>query len=572
MRRGSTAAADRPPLVRCAIYTRKSTEDGLEQEFNSLDAQREACAAYIVSQRHEGWTLVSGYYDDGGFSGGTMERPALARLLEDVRTHRVDVIVVYKIDRLTRSLADFSRIVDVLDRAGASFVSVTQAFNTTTSMGRLTLNVLLSFAQFEREVTGERIRDKIAASKKKGMWMGGVVPLGYRVCARKLVADEAEVASVRTIFERYLALGSVPALQADLTARGIVSRRRTSRSGERIGGAPLSRGALYLLLQNRIYRGEIIHKGCAHPGEHASIITAELFDAAQEQLARNRVDRHSQCNADEPSLLAGFLWDAHGRRMSPSHAAKQARRYRYYVSRAEGEHAKTRLWRVPAGELEELVLGRTLTLLYDEGALHDVIASEDLTAEVLHDALFAARELAQKLRHGRPSERRTLLAQLLRRIEVHETCIGFTFNGAALRALGQHEDAPSEDRYADLPLNIPASLVRVGKEVRLVVPPAHSASPPRRDPALVKLIAKAHAARAAVESAAGARLDEIARTQGHARDYFGVLLRISYLAPDLTAAIMNGRHPPHLNRQSLARTCLPIEWERQRELLKMPKT
>ena len=270
--------------VRCAVYTRKSSEEGLEQEFNSLDAQREACEAYITSQKHEGWTALTTLYDDGAYSGGTMDRPALQRLLDDIRSGKVDVVVVYKVDRLTRSLADFAKIVEVLNSQGVSFVSVTQAFNTTSSMGRLTLNVLLSFAQFEREVTGEQIRDKIAASKRKGMWMGGLPSLGYDVKERKLVVNEAEAATVRYIFQRYLELGAVRALRDDLAAAGVVSKRRTAADGSPYGGQRFSRGALYLMLKNRIYLGEIVHKGKAFPGEHAAIVDEDLWRRVQSHL------------------------------------------------------------------------------------------------------------------------------------------------------------------------------------------------------------------------------------------------------------------------------------------------
>jgi Site-specific recombinases, DNA invertase Pin homologs len=265
---------------RCAIYTRKSSEEGLDQSFNSLDAQREACGAYILSQAHEGWEPIDEIYDDGGYSGGSMERPGLKQLMADVEAGKIDIIVVYKVDRLTRSLADFARIVDVLDKHGASFVSVTQAFNTTNSMGRLTLNVLLSFAQFEREVTGERIRDKIAASKARGMWMGGVVPLGYEVKERKLKFNPAEAERVRHIFNRYLELGSVLALQTELAAHGIRTRPRMLKDGRNYGDKNFSRGALYQMLRNRIYRGEITHRGKSYPGEHEAIIDADTFDRA----------------------------------------------------------------------------------------------------------------------------------------------------------------------------------------------------------------------------------------------------------------------------------------------------
>src|ERR1700739_4056778 len=276
---------------RCAIYTRKSSEEGLEQEFNSLDAQREACQAYIVSQRHEGWTALAARYDDGGYSGGSMERPALQRLLGDIRARKIEIVVVYKVDRLTRSLADFAKIVEIFDAQGVSFVSVTQAFNTTSSMGRLTLNVLLSFAQFEREVTGERIRDKIAASKKKGMWMGGQPALGYDVKERKLVVNEPEAATVRAIFRRYLELGSVRALRDDLSARGFVSKRRVAADGSPYGGQRFSRGALYLMLKNPLYRGQIVHKDKTFLGEHAAIVDEELWAKVQSLLEEHRVER-----------------------------------------------------------------------------------------------------------------------------------------------------------------------------------------------------------------------------------------------------------------------------------------
>ena len=325
-------ATRRNGTIRCAIYTRKSSEEGLEQEFNSLQAQREACEAFIDSQRHEGWICLRASYDDGGFSGATMDRPALRQLLADIAAGRVDTVVVYKIDRLTRSLADFAKIVEILDARGASFVSVTQQFNTTTSMGRLTLNVLLSFAQFEREVIGERIRDKIAASKKKGMWMGGVPPLGYGVQDRKLVMIDSEADTVRLIFRRYAELGSVRLLQAELEARGIRSKSWTSVSGRLVGGKPFSRGALYLMLQNRIYRGEIVHKGQFHPGEHTPIVDQPLWDAVQEQLAGNTARHRCGGRTRQPSLLTGMLFDGDGNRMTPSHAGKKGTHYRYYIS------------------------------------------------------------------------------------------------------------------------------------------------------------------------------------------------------------------------------------------------
>ncbi|HYA81191.1 MAG TPA: recombinase family protein [Methylocystis sp.] len=352
MKPGKSKAA-----LRCAVYTRVSTDQGLEQEFNSLDNQREASEAYIKSQAHEGWRLVRHRYDDGGFSGGSMERPALKRLLDDVRARRIDVIVVYKVDRLTRSLADFAKLVELFDQHQVSFVSVTQAFNTTTSMGRLTLNVLLSFAQFEREVTGERIRDKIAASKKKGMWMGGVVPLGYRVENRALHVVEDHAQFVRGLFRRYLAIGGVVGLKAVLDQENVRLPVRTDGAGKITGGGLISRGHLYKILSNPIYVGRLSHKDHVHDGLHDPIVDRATWDRVQSLLAEH-TQRRTVLRQDSDALLAGKLFDDRGNRMSPSHAAKGGRRYRYYVSQAilQGrKHEAGSVARVSAGEIEQRV-------------------------------------------------------------------------------------------------------------------------------------------------------------------------------------------------------------------------
>jgi site-specific DNA recombinase len=346
-------------MKRCAIYTRVSTDQGLEQDFNSLDAQREASEAYIKSQAHEGWRLVRDRYDDGGFSGGSMDRPALQKLLIEVQARRIDVIVVYKVDRLTRSLADFAKLVETFDAHGVSFVSVTQSFNTTTSMGRLTLNVLLSFAQFEREVTGERIRDKIAASKKKGMWMGGVVPLGYRVEDRALHIVDDHAAIVRSLFRRYLEAGSVVRLKQSLDAEGLRIPIRIDGAGRSTGGGPFSRGHIYKLLSNPIYVGRIAHKGQVHEGQHPPIVDQDLWDRVQQSL-RNHLGaaRTEKTRQSSEALLAGKLFDDRGNRMSPTWARKGSKRWRYYVSQAalQGDKSKAgSIVRVPAAEVEALV-------------------------------------------------------------------------------------------------------------------------------------------------------------------------------------------------------------------------
>ena len=419
MMRSAGSGTRRSARVRCAIYTRKSSEEGLDQEFNSLQAQREACEAFISSQRHEGWVCLPACYDDGGFSGATMDRPALQRLLADITARRVDIVVVYKIDRLTRSLADFAKIVEILDARDASFVSVTQQFNTTTSMGRLTLNVLLSFAQFEREVIGERIRDKIAASKQKGMWMGGVPPLGYRVEDRRLSVIDSEAEIVRAIFRRYAELGSVRLLKEELEAQGIKSKSWTSASGRRIGGKPFSRGALYLILQNRTYLGEIVHKGQSHPGEHTPIIDQLLWDAAQAQLAGNTAERNSGTRTRQPSLLTGMLFDANGNPMTPSHAVKQGTRYRYYVSRPliiKDQTKSSAGLRIPAEEIEQLVPSRVRQWLLDPGSIYSATRLVDASAQ--RWLVARARELGNSW-PGLPATRqRALLTALIERIDV----------------------------------------------------------------------------------------------------------------------------------------------------------
>ena len=341
--------------LRCAVYTRKSSEEGLEQEFNSLDAQREACEAYIASQKPEGWVLVPDHYDDGGISGATLERPALQRLLADIEAHRVDVIVVYKIDRLSRALMDFAKLVEVFDRNSVTFVSVTQSFNTTTSMGRLTLNILLSFAQFEREVIGERIRDKFAASRKKGMWMGGFVPLGYDVKDRKLVINKAEATTVRIIFERFIKIGSATELVRKLRAESVRGKQ----------GKLVDKGYVYKLLNNRVYVGEAVHKGTAYPGEHEAIIDRELWDRVHTVLRESPRKRAAHTRAQTPALLKGLIFGPTDRAMTPAHTRKGGKLYRYYVStdvlKRDAEACTVR--RVPAAEIESAVVGQLRGLL-----------------------------------------------------------------------------------------------------------------------------------------------------------------------------------------------------------------
>ncbi len=380
-------------IFRCAVYTRKSSEEGLEQDFNSLEAQREACEAYVRSQSHEGWKLIPDRFDDGGFSGGNMERPALRQLMELVDAGKIDIIVVYKIDRLTRSLTDFAKLADRLDKHGVSFVSVTQQFNTTTSMGRLMLNVLLSFAQFEREITGERIRDKIAASKKKGMWMGGSPPMGYDVVNRQLVINEKDAATIRTVFDRYLEVGTVPALIDRLQNDDIRTAARYSAKGNHYGNRPFTRGHLYKLLANPIYIGRVPHKAASHRGQHAAIVDQATWDAVQAKLAANTQGPRTRRRrpSAQTHLLDGLLKSERGNRFVPGHSNKGARRYRYYVEQvAAGTKLYTAPIRLPAEEIEAAAIAAVVSVLADHrGLVHRL---DGIPASQLHNALNAAGE------------------------------------------------------------------------------------------------------------------------------------------------------------------------------------
>jgi DNA invertase Pin-like site-specific DNA recombinase len=399
--------------LRCAIYTRKSTDEGLDQDFNSLDAQREACRAFVMSQQHEGWRLDDTLYDDGGYSGGSMDRPALQQLLAEVKEGRIDVIIVYKVDRLTRSLTDFSKIVEIMDEAGASFVSVTQSFNTATSMGRLTLNVLLSFAQFEREIAGERIRDKIAASKKKGMWMGGVIPLGYRLGDRKLLVDKEEAEQVQTIFREYLSCGSLMALIERLDALGMKTKLRVTKSGRGIGGCSFGLGNLSWLLRNQLYRGMTVHKDQVWPGEHEAIVDEELWNAVQTRL-NEKCNNKRAVRAKSPSLLAGLVRDEHGRKLVPSHSTKGSKRYRYYITATKADVAVDRpALRIPAHDLEKAVTERLLGLLRDPAQL-----AEHFPAQDLHDVMDGAEPMIEDLENGKPHVWRAALQGLVECVTV----------------------------------------------------------------------------------------------------------------------------------------------------------
>ncbi|MBI1187358.1 MAG: recombinase family protein [Alphaproteobacteria bacterium] len=412
MTRRDAAMPAKVRKLRCAVYTRKSTDEGLDKEFNSLDAQRAACESYVASQRSEGWVLVHDRYDDGGVSGGTLERPALKRLLADIEAGLVDVVLVYKVDRLSRSLMDFAKLVETFEAHEVTFVAITQSLNTTTSMGRLTLNMLLSFAQYERELIGERVRDKIAASRARGMWMGGPVPLGYRVENRKLLVDEAAAATVRRVFEVFAEIGSAMRVLPILRSEGLLTKT----------GRPFDKGALHKLLANRVYLGEAVHKGQSYPGEHAAIISRDLWDRVHAIMQESPRERASKSRATATALLRGLLFGPDGRAMSPTHTRKRGRLYRYYVSQAvlQGGANDAPHRRLPAGEIEGLVMAQVRALLRQPEVVVGTwrasrAEAPDVTEAEVRDALGRLDPLWDELF---PGEQERIVRLLVERVDL----------------------------------------------------------------------------------------------------------------------------------------------------------
>jgi DNA invertase Pin-like site-specific DNA recombinase len=517
--------------VRCAIYTRVSTDQGLEQDFNSLDAQYDASQAYIRSQAHAGWTLVRSKYDDGGFSGGNTDRPALQQLLEDVRTGKIEVIVVYKVDRLTRSLADFAKLVELFDQHGVSFVSVTQQFNTTTSMGRLTLNVLLSFAQFEREVTSERIRDKIAASKRKGLWVGGMAPLGYDTKDRKITVNEAEADRVRTIFRSYLKLGSLNLLMADLRKRGIVTKVRTLKTGETAGGIPFTRGPLAHLLRNRFYIGEVAFKGEVLAGEQPAIVDRALFDAVQAKLTE-QVNNHKASRTNSEALLLGRIFDDRGHRMTPSHARRRGIKYRYYISSAllqgRPKQAGT-VSRIPANEVEALVVKVVRGHLQEPAEITDAI--------LIHKHVF--------------------------RIEVRPDYLAIELADTKTAKSKRKQRAPNV-------IEVPWHKTLSTRRREVLVPDSgrgQDARPIRSEnrALLVASITRGRRWLDELMTGTGINTETIAARECCSVRKVNMTISLVFLAPDLVKAAIEGRLPHGMGVVRLSD--MPAEWSRQRQML-----
>ena len=524
--------------VRCAIYTRVSTDHGLDQEFNSLDAQYDAASAYIKSQAHAGWALIRSRYDDGGYSGGSTDRPDLQRLMDDIRARKIDVIVVYKVDRLTRSLADFAKLVELFDAHGVSFVSVTQQFNTTTSMGRLTLNVLLSFAQFEREVTSERIRDKIAASKRKGLWVGGPLPLGYQMKDDKIAVIEDEAERVRLIFRRYLELGGVNALVRDLRKRNIRTKERLLATGATRGGVLFGRGSLFYLLRNRFYIGEVKYKDEILPGEQPAIMDRALFDAVQQRLSDQWANRTTMRNASN-HLLTGLLFDDAGHRMVPTHATKAGVRYRYYVSLPHlyGESKTASVGavsRIPAAEIEDIAIK----------SLNMIAQKEKPTSGIAHIA-----------------DRHMVLEQIAR-IDVHEDRLMIRF-----RSANAGDSSDSADGHT---LSVPWQKPPSRKSRQILIPhgvPRNEVRPTRieRRARLVNAIARGRRWLEEIVSGAVTDVQQIAARQKCSVRQVNMTISLAFLAPDLVRAAVEGRLPRGIGVERLRDA--PPEWSRQFEAL-----
>jgi len=572
-------------IFRCAVYTRKSSEEGLEQDFNSLEAQRDACEAYIKSQSHEGWRLVPAHFDDGGFSGGNMARPGLGQLMQSVRGGQVDVIVIYKIDRLTRSLTDFARLAETFDKHGVCFVSVTQQFNTTTSMGRLMLNVLLSFAQFEREITAERIRDKIAASKKKGMWMGGPVPIGYEVRDRKLTIAENEAAIVRSIFRLYVEEGNVPMLIERLQQEGIRTAERISRKGGRSGGRPFTRGHLYKLLSNPIYIGRIPHKSASHPGQHEGLIDVATWTAVQATLAGNtQGERTRRRRAAKPvAMLAEILFSERGNRMVPAHATKSGRRYAYYVEQVGGAHhplssqndttteenkaidgpSKVEPFtgancqvalRLPEREVDTAVIGALQELMTNKEKLLAHLG--DVEPDEVARALARGPELADKLAST------DLVARLVTKTIVRRHSLSIWLNLRAIRSMlgttTRQDDA--EPSPPEIILDAPMSFRKRGRQLKLAIEGRHRAVR-QVDVTLLTAVARAcdwfeRLARGSAKSIA-----DLAAEDGFDAAYVSHLLPLAFTAPDRVEEILAGTQPVELTTDRLLwHAEVPLNW------------
>lgn len=554
--------------VRCAVYTRKSSEEGLEQQFNSLHAQRESCEAYVLSQAGEGWICLKDEYDDGGISGGHMNRPGLKRLIADIKQGKVDVIVVYKVDRLTRSLTDFSKLVEVFDEHEVSFVSVTQAFNTTNSMGRLTLNVLLSFAQFEREVTGERIRDKIALSRKHGLWTGGLSPHGYDAIDKKLIINESEAETVRHIYSRYVALKNVRKLKVELERDGYVSKLRTRKTSKQTGGKSFERGALYTILKNQIYLGLTTYKGEAYDGEHDPIIDKALFDKVQSMLTANRQRDKHKIGAKDPSLLSGKIITDAGITLTPTHAQTHGRRYRYYVERRnQGQAAilQTRPVSLPAAEIERSVCSELAAYLLDPVKLIDDLDLTNCPQEMQVCVREKAAEIGVLL--NAPTKQvkdNAIIRKLIQQVELLPDMKGYKLSINML-TLAETLNLPNTPAMETTTLtnDLELKICNNGKKVIIGNKPVMTPVP---NLSLINALRTGHQIKHQYMGADKKQLSEIAKDMNIDKRHVCRTLKMAYLAPDIQLSILSGTQPRGLLLKDLLYKVIPTSWQEQRQV------
>ncbi len=559
--------------LRAAIYTRKSSEEGLEQSFNSLDAQRAACEAYVTSQKHEGWALIPDHFDDGGFSGGNIERPGLQQLMGLVDRGEVDIIVVYKIDRLTRSLMDFAKLAEEFEKHDVSFVSITQSLNTKDSMGRLMLNVLLSFAQFERELTGERIRDKFAASKKRGMWMGGPQPIGYDVKDRQLTLNEAEAETVRRIFDLYLELGNVRLVEEELRRLGLRTKSYVAQSGRQMGDRTFTRGHLYKLLGNPLYIGKVSHKGERHEGQHEAIVDRNIWDKVQATLGDNTQGKRRRANAKEPSLVAGLLVDEFGNKLTATHAVKDGKRYRYYTSKpsaARGSHNQpVSAYRIPASEIEAIVSREIATFLRDASRLTDALGIEKSKPEVIARARSVGVQLASEIDASLPGSLAETMSEIVESVALAQGNVAISLKQRELRArlLGR-VDEPDEGA-APIEIAIAVQIARYGMANRLVVEGANSSREGGvSDEPLIRAIACGRAWFDELASGKASSFGEIAERVGVTDRYVSRMVDLAFLAPDVVETMLNGDQRGSVSVKSLTVDgSMPSLWGEQRKVL-----
>ena len=571
-----TLPTNTPPL-RCAIYTRKSTAHHLERDYNSLESQREVCSAYITSQQHKGWMELPSVYEDAAQSGGNMDRPAMQRMLRDIEAGRINVIVIYKIDRLTRSIADFVRLMELLERFNVSFVSVTQSFDTSDSMGRMILNILLTFAQFEREMIADRIKDKFAAMRRRGKWTGGTHPLGYDVVDGRLLINESEAKQVRHVFRRFLELGSYSAVREEAKAAGMLTKCWTNKNGRMSGGTPVSNGMIYHMLGNCLYAGKVSYEGEEFEGEHDAIIDDDTWQAAK--LLRARRAMYRPCTEPSPNILLGLFTDSHGRRMVIADERKCARRYRYYMSEQSRWATRDGLkrYRCKADQLEELVCAAIAQLLCNRELVRSGLLDLGRRGTDLETPSRNGKFAGRQLESATLEQKRTILGALIAHGEISRESIRLLIRCSELErflmwdgtGLFQADRSAWHINEPTVLLDVPENVVRF--ERSLVMPIERSAKPDAiPNTSLVQLIREARKAQAMLDEERETSIAELAGRMHRQPGFFARVLRLNYLAPDIIASILDGTQPKGLTRKRLVNANLPMDWALQRQLLGYP--